>query len=240
MATSPLQEHIEKRYRQVKEHLELIELIEKAQTGQLDKPLPFNVSVDQINVLQSTVYLMLYNMVESTMSEISDHVASQLNKASLPPNQVPEPLLREWLRGEKRNLEREGFSGDAQLGAVAKLFHAHENGGTVLFSEFNPIRGANWGERTIKAFLNGQLGIPIPDKLVSTNGKQGKLTFILDKRNGLAHGWLSFGDAMAKGATTKNLKDTAEEAYTTLLAIVANVETYLTDTIPTTSGEEAP
>lgn len=239
MATSPLQEHIEKRYKQVNEHLELIVLIEKAQTRQLDNPLPFDVSVDQINVLQSTVYLMLYNMVESTMSEISDHVASQLNQACFSPNQVPEPLLREWLRVETKTHERRGITEDDQLEVITKLFHTYANGEAVLFSDFKPIRGANWGEKTIKAFLNGQLGIPIPDKLDTTNGNPPTLKTILDKRNGLAHGRLSFTDAMAKGATTRHLKDTAEEVYATLMAIVANVETYLTDTIPTTSGEEA-
>lgn len=239
MATSPLQEHIDKRYQQVNDHLALIGLIEKAQSGQLDKTPQLKVSVAQINILQSTVYLMLYNMVESTMSEINRHLSSRLTAASLTAKQVPDPLLREWLRHEAKTHEREGISEDGQLETITKLFNAHTHGEAVVFTKFKPMVGTNWAEQAIYAFLNGQLGIPMPDELVVTKNNPTTLKTILDKRNGLAHGWLSFTDALTPGSTSGQLKTMAEQAYTTLTVIVAKVEAYLEDTIPTSSGEEA-
>ncbi|URD59894.1 MAE_28990/MAE_18760 family HEPN-like nuclease [Sphingomonas sp. KRR8] len=198
---SDLTDRFEERFGEIVAYLELIDGIEtlvRSGVPRLGEDGP-TITVPQQRILNSGVYLQLYNLVEATITNCLDAVSkAAMHEARWGPGDLTAELRREWVRymagtnlpsGPDKRLE------DA-IGLCDHLVAA------LPVAEFDLKRGGggNWDDRAIRKIatrigfeLRISRGVEREVKRVVRN-ELGSLALVLDLRNALAHGRLSFVD----------------------------------------------
>lgn len=200
--------------------LDLIQYLESAGnevTSTNDLKIKYNITSDVRKTLKGTVYILLYNLVESTMREAISHIHDSLSSKNVEYDQLCESLKKEILRRIKNDTvaldsilfkTKSGLSQNLSLATFnkKKLFS-----GNIDRDEIND-KSKIYGFSTDCDY---------------THTKHGeKLTTIKQNRNDLAHGNVSFSD-IGKGVSFSELEKTSLEAMAYLEAIIINIEDYL-------------
>jgi hypothetical protein len=196
-----LSDRFEERFGEIVAYLELIEGIEKmVRSGvpRLGEDGP-TITVPQQRILNSSVYLQLYNLVEATITNCLDAVSkAAMRQAAWAPGDLTAELRREWVRymagthlpsgPDKRLEDAIGLCDHLVASLPVAEFDIHKGG------------GGNWDDRAIKKMatrigfeLRISRGVEREVKRVVRN-ELGSLALVLDLRNALAHGRLSFVD----------------------------------------------
>lgn len=167
------------------------------------------LSVTLMNTMKSSALLMMYNIVESTMSNLLQDLfdsmeVSQVRFETLSRN-MREVVLGNIRRGSsKAILERM----DASSGFVLACFER-----TDAFS-------GNLDAKVIRATLSS-LGIQGHEK-----HKEGKLLIVKNERNSLAHGSKSFSDC-GKSYSVVSLIEINQKVCGALEAVIKDVTVFL-------------
>jgi MAE_28990/MAE_18760-like HEPN len=205
----------EERLQEIDSYLNLLEVIEK----QVQKGLPqfkgddSTITVQQQRMLYSSVYLQLYNLVESTVTQCVDTISDIVNAQELQPDDLCDALKREWVRLVART--HIDLSSEKRLeSAMALCDHVASS---QSISEFNVERGGggNWDDQSIHKFTK-RLGLSLE---ISREAQQavkqpfkndmGTLSLIKDYRNKLAHGNISFAEC-GENVTVHDLRQLTE------------------------------
>lgn len=215
-----LQRFYEERKKEVEDFLDLLDRLELA--GKQGRPKfegdQSPISPRQVSLIRSSTYLQLYNIVEATVSKSLDELDLRVSELSPPVLNLQEGLRREWLRyyidthGELKpetrldrimEVLREAGSGSVGEMAIAKKLPVDTGG------------GGNWDDINIEHLLRrlGCSGSFSPEAITAAKKQvhdgHGALSFVRERRNGLAHGRLSFGECVS-GVTTSDLAELAE------------------------------
>jgi len=219
-----LSQSFEERLREITAYLDLLDALE-SQVRQGPPQIGEDgatVTVLQQRILYSSVYLQLYNLVESTITKCVDAVSDLvINEEYRPVDLCPE-LRREWVSLiAKTSME---LSYDKRLDSALLLCeHLLQS---LPISEFAVSKGgSNWDDVEIYQFSQ-RLGLSLSiSREVSQAIKRplrddmGTLKLIKNYRNKLAHGNLSFSEC-GENVTARELRDMTNSVASYMTEVV--------------------
>lgn len=189
------------------------------------------ISALQQKILYSSVYLQLYNLVESTMTRCIDAIpkAAAANGA-WQPGDLCDALRKEWVRFIARtHIE---LNPDHRLASALELCHQVVSALPVCDFAIEKGGGGNWDDSAIEA-ISARLGFqltvsPAVYSAVKRRIKNdlGPLALVKALRNQLAHGSISFAEC-ADDVTVAQLTELKEKTCDYLREVVEQFIEYI-------------
>ncbi|MBX3079069.1 MULTISPECIES: MAE_28990/MAE_18760 family HEPN-like nuclease [Micrococcales] len=211
MATIDLAPFFEERYEEIEAYLSFLQNVEDAAregTPRLrgtDAP----ITTEQKKILNSSLYLQLYNLVEATVLRCLEAVVAAVEEAERRPSELSIGLRTEWVRSIART--HSDLGPDKRLQAALDLCEQLLQQMPVKGFKIEPGGGGNWDDSSIEKICE-RVGCGLtlsPDVLEAAKrhirDDMGALKLVKNRRNGLAHGSLSFVDC-SDGVTVAELK----------------------------------
>lgn len=158
-------------------------------------------------ILKANGFLLLYNLIESTIRKSIDAVITSMHTSSVTFRNLSEKLRKLWIKQEGKN------SNEEKIMSIAKI--VLENGLLTFKKDFINISG-NIDAQEIRKILKQVGGNEIRDGRC--------LKAIKDKRNHLAHGDFSFSE-IGKDYTVRDLityKDDTKDYLSKVLGEIQN------------------
>lgn len=189
------------------------------------------ISAQQQRILYSTVYLQLYNLVESTMTSCIKAIIDAASKDGCwKPSDLSEPLKKEWVRFKAQTNNDNMNSENRLIYALNLCNHLIDSSPIELFKI---DRSSNWDDHEIEDITKRLLG----DKLTVSQSiysaiKQpfrddlGALKLVKELRNRLAHGEISF-EQCSEDVTVERLIDLKNRISAYLLETINVFAEYL-------------
>jgi len=190
----------EERLQEIETYLNLLEALEQ-QVQEGTPQFGSNgaiITPQQQRILYSSVYLQLYNLIESTVTQCIDTISKLVVFRGLHPYDLSVELRQEWVRFVART--HDDLNYEKRLQFALTLFENVVN--ALPISEFTLEKGGggNWDDEEIYRFtkrLGLSLNISIEAKKAVKQpfkDDMGSLALIREYRNKLAHGNLSFAE----------------------------------------------
>lgn len=230
---SDISDRFEERFGEIVAYLELIEGIEKlVQSGvpRLGDNGPV-VTAPQQRILNSSVYLQLYNLVEATVTNCLDSVSKgAMRKAEWAAGDLTAELRREWVRYMARTHSPSGP--DKRLEDAIGLCDHLVAALPVTEFEIEKGGGGNWDDKAIKKIatrIGFQLRVsrPVEREVMRTvRNDLGSLALVVDLRNALAHGRLSFVDC-GQDDSAAELRKLADRVAAYLREVILAFDRYI-------------
>lgn len=189
------------------------------------------ISPQQIRIMQSSVYLLLYNLVECTITRCLDEVTEQTLKVEEWLVEDLNPLLRrEWIRTVART--HTDLTPDKRLDHALELCEALLKSSRIAPFKLEKGGGGNWDYGNILKVSN-RIGINLKFRgrfMEKVNPKprhkSGVLETVKKRRNDLAHGSISFVEC-ANELTHSELQDLVDTVVEYLSKVVNAFEGYI-------------
>ena len=214
MATTDLFSFFNERYAEIEAYLSFLQNVDDAaregtpRLRRTDAP----ITAEQKKILNSSLYLQLYNLVEATVLRCLEAVVVAVEEAERRPNELSIDLRKEWVRSIART--HSDLGPDKRLEAALDLCEKLLQQMPVKGFTIESGGGGNWDDSSIEKVC-GRVGCVLTfSPNVSQAAKRhirddmGALKLVKDRRNGLAHGALSFVDC-SDGVTVVELKKLA-------------------------------
>lgn len=214
MATIELVPFFDERYAEIEAYLSFLQNVEEAAregTPRLrgtDAP----ITTDQKKILNSSFYLQLYNLVEATVLRCLEAVVAAIEEAERRPSELSIELRREWVRSIART--HSDLGPDKRLQAALDLCEQLLQQMPIKDFKIEPGGGGNWDDSSIEKLCERVgCGLTISEDVVRAAKRHvrddlGALKLVKNRRNGLAHGSLSFVDC-SDGVTVSELRGLA-------------------------------
>jgi MAE_28990/MAE_18760-like HEPN len=175
------------------------------------------VTTDQQRMLYSSLYLQLYNLVETTVMSCIGAVASEIsNTSSRLPDHLSESLKREWVGQMARTHEE--LNVENRLKFALELCDFLVQQLPITDMQISRGGGGNWDDEEISKLLK-RLGFdPRMTSSAVTEAKRhiknemGALKLVRTLRNQLAHGSISFVQC-GEGVVVADLKDITQRVF---------------------------
>ncbi len=182
------------------------------------------ITVQQQKILYSSVYLQLYNLVESTVKCCVEAVCIAVTSDQWRPNDLSDKVRREWVRFTARTHKE--LNNENRLESALCLCEHLVQILPISTFEIETGGGGNWDDNAIEEISN-RLGLSLS---ISPNiyrgikrpfrDDKGALTFVKSLRNALAHGSVSFVEC-GEGITVRELRDLSNRTTLYLQEVVA-------------------
>jgi hypothetical protein len=202
----------DERHDEIEAYLQLLQNVEDAArygTPRL-KGTGVAITAEQKKILNSSLYLQLYNLVEATVSRCLDGVVSALAEEGRRPDDLNPDLRKEWVRSISRS--HGDLNSDNRLEAAFQMCDHLLKQLPIPQFKIEAGGGGNWDDSSIEKICK-RVGCDLRiSSSVSTAAKRhvrdemGALKLVRDRRNSLAHGSLSFVDC-SDGVTVHELRD---------------------------------
>lgn len=211
MATVELVPFFDERYAEIEAYLSFLQNVEDAArdgTPRLrgtDAP----ITTEQKKILNSSLYLQLYNLVEATVLRCLEAVVAAIEEAERRPSELSINLRTEWVRSIART--NSDLGPDKRLQAALDLCEQLLQQMPVKGFKIEPGGGGNWDDSSIEEICERVgCGLTLSPSVVQAAKRHvrddmGALKLVKNRRNGLAHGSLSFVDC-SDGVTVAELK----------------------------------
>lgn len=225
----------EERLSEVDVYLDFLRSIDAtAQTGppRLDGA-EHPITAAQQKILFSTVYLQLYNLVESSMTRCIEAVArATMTGSQWRPADLSEHLRKEWVRAKARPFG--DLNPNHRYEAAIEVCNHLVAALPVVGFEIEVGGGGNWDDTVIENVCT-RLGLRInaPTEVYSAIKRRfqddmGPLTLVKVLRNRLAHGSISFVEC-AETTTVARLIELRNMTVDYLRQVVSRFDTFITD-----------
>lgn len=201
----------EERYAEIDAYLSFLQNVEEAAregTPRL-RGTQAPITTEQKKILNSSLYLQLYNLVEATVLRCLDAVVAAVKEGERRASELSTSLRTEWVRSVART--HSDLVPDKRLKAALDLCEQLLQQMPVKEFNIEPGGGGNWDDSSIEKICE-RVGCSLT---ISPNAVQaakrhirdnmGALKLVKDRRNGLAHGSLSFVDC-SDGVTVMELR----------------------------------
>ena len=220
----------EERLQEIEAYLDLLEALEQqVQQGTpkigIGEAKSTVITVQQQRILYSSVYLQLYNLVESTVARCLDTVSKVIVGKNLQPSDLSSKLRGEWVKSIARTHTDLGY--DKRLESALELFSHIVQASPMLTFKLEKGGGGNWDDEEIYTLFSKRLGLSLSiSKEVSRGVKQpfrddkGALVLIRTLRNKLAHGDLSFAEC-GENITARDLRELKDRVALYMREVIA-------------------
>ncbi|MEE2953026.1 MAG: MAE_28990/MAE_18760 family HEPN-like nuclease [Pseudomonadota bacterium] len=213
------------RKREVEKHLSFVAELEGDAAGR-GPARP--VDVEHVNILKSAFTVHLYNVVESTMSQIEREVAEELRAHS--PRDWSDALFHAWLR-HRAAIDEEMADNDRLLRMVDVITEAV--GRRQLRSTRVARPSGNWSHNEVEGFARTiDCNLAIPEEvhkracLVHFVDEKTPLDYVRHMRNQVAHGNVSFIGAV-ENLTVSRLRELRDSIMDYLDEVAASFARFL-------------
>jgi hypothetical protein len=179
----------------------------------------YNISDKLQKILLANGFLILYNLVESTIRNSIKEIFYQMTFNNLSYKTSIDKVKSLWLDHELQPLKEGTFRIDTLKGKIESIVNGVLNEEILNLIEENEDFSGNLDAQKIRQWA-GRFGIQIPNK------PGDNLLTIKNKRNQLAHGNSTFSN-IGKDFTIGELIDFKEEAYEFLSDVLIKVEDFL-------------
>ncbi|MCH8253218.1 MAG: hypothetical protein IID36_12270 [Planctomycetes bacterium] len=184
------------------------------------KRRPIDVSLPKI--LKSSAYLVLYNLVESTVTLALARLNGAMSEDGLTYADADECIRKLWVDSCLKDLAA-GADHGTYLEVVRKLAQDVQDGQIVeIPAKFSPVSG-NLDARKMRE-LAGAYGFP-ENTLTAKRGSE-KLRLVKERRNDLAHGDKSFAELSADD-TIEDLEKTKNHVLAYLREFLRHVRVHV-------------
>ncbi|MCH9019675.1 MAG: hypothetical protein IIA73_04845 [Proteobacteria bacterium] len=183
----------------------------------------FRVDEELKKILKANTFLILYNLVESTVRTAIEEIFERLRHDQRSYQHIREELKQLWIRDGLKGVERSGGSPHKYRVVAKSLVENAIRNNTVNFDVDNlPISG-NIDANEIRN-LAKKFGFSEKTHWRAKGGET--LLTVKDRRNRLAHGNISFGEC-GRDFDGKELMRIKSEVIIYLRSFIRNVEKYL-------------
>lgn len=167
------------------------------------------ITVQQQKILYSSVYLQLYNLVESTVKRCVEAVCIAVTSEQWRPKDLSDKVRQEWVRFTAQT--HINLNSENRLEAALCLCEHLVQILPISTFKIETGGGGNWDDNAIEE-ISKRLGLSLsisPDIYSNIKRKfrndKGALTYVKSLRNDLAHGSLSFAEC-GEGITVRELR----------------------------------
>ena len=212
-----IKEDLQTRADEIVEFLDLIKFVEKTEKITDESGSDHSINISLKNTLKGKVFLLLYNLIESTMRESIRYIHEILNGQEITFNQLRDEFRKEILkRAKSEKIGLEELTNSTTVDISKQLLVA-------TFRE-NAIFSGNIDHKEIceQAKIYG-----FSTQTEYEQTKHGRnLLIIKNKRNDLAHGNSSFSE-IGENYTHTELEDFTKEVVNYLESITTHIANYL-------------
>jgi hypothetical protein len=222
---SSLQDDYNERKNEVKSYLNFIRRV-----GQLDVANPIKVESDQQNILYANTYLLLYNLIESTIARCCRELDQEFSRYTVADiHHYPENVRETWLKSVSKYTT---LNAEKRLKGVKTLYEKLSNPQSLLKLSFEFNEDGNLDSHKIKKILN-RFGIDfnLPGCLENKiqyhcYDQMGIMQTIKHLRNELAHGKKSFTEC-GKIFSINEINEYADIIFLYLEFVIAKIERFI-------------
>lgn len=217
-----LLERFEERFVEIDDYFLFVEKV-FTQRGQRAADRASN---NQLHILFSTVYLLLYNLIEATMNECLEEVVNSIIEDQVMPQELNDGLQKTWLKSQLKP-----HAGPEKVLSAAQqmLTDLTNNHHCEVFELKALLKSGNWDakkiERASKSIANTYVNIQEMEMRLVNNRKQ-PLKRIQEIRNHLSHGSKSFSEC-GESVTVSDLVDLKTRTKEILRAVIQSYITYI-------------
>jgi len=144
---------------------------------------------DFIVILKSNAYIMMYNMIESTIKEIIFAVYDNINAANLTYEEISLKLQELWESHQFENLDKGNAKAEKYKQEAHRMITSIIQNNTVRFNNNNIKLSGNADFESVLTIMQKH-GININTSIIGKYSNE--LRIIKNTRNSLAHGGTSF------------------------------------------------
>jgi len=191
------------------------------------------ITAQQQKILYSSVYLQLYNLVESTMTSCINAVAdAAMASGRWKPSDLSDALRKEWVRVIARTHVE--LTPDHRLNCALELCHQLVAALPVSNFLIDKGNGGNWDDTSIES-ISSRIGFQLvvsqsvySDVKRGIRDDMGPLALVKSLRNQLAHGSISFTEC-ADDVTVAELIDIKNKTSNYLGEVVDRFTTFVSE-----------
>lgn len=212
-------EEFERRKSEIDEYLKMLEAMERdgASITDLDGNA-FALNVKNQTVAKASFYLIIYNLVEATVTAGVSSIYERIADERLTFFQIVENLRKIWWTSRQESLT--SCARNNLIDTVYSIFLTANSDSVVDFGGFISGVSGNLDADAVRGVCHRYKIRPVADGRALQDVKQ--------KRNWLAHGNKSFSE-IGKDATISDLNEIRERTYIFLNEFVENVSAYLVE-----------
>lgn len=172
-------------------------------------------------ILKANAFLLLYNLVESSVKKSIEEIYNSLNKENAKYRVVTDEIKKKWIEINYKNFKGQTFVAEKIFATISTLEDDIIN---MTFNAAKTING-NVDSRKIREFseIYG-----FSSKTHHTANDGNKLYVVKSKRNDLAHGTISFCDC-GKEYSIDDVLLIKKQVITYVRGILKNVSKYIDD-----------
>lgn len=182
-----------------------------------------NIPVDKdvIPVLKANVFLLLYNLVESTIRNSINDIVDVINDKELAYKALNKELRKAWVKRETKDLNAAQI--DKISNTVCEILEKIHNEPFIKYEKDFINFSGNLDARKIRDIAE-KIGFKISIHHAAKGGA--RLEDVKDKRNNLAHGNFSFSE-IGREYDLSSLNEIKKQVFLYLKSVLKNVKKYL-------------
>lgn len=211
------------RVKEIESFFELLTALEDLpQHLQFSSGKTTKVDPEWVRLLKGTAFLLLYNLVEASINEAMSSLYSEISSQGVAVHSLTKHLREVWIDQNFKRLDASSAS-LTRCRELAKSLVTSVLEQTVaeLDSDYLPVSG-NLDADRIRTLCQAH-AIPVKVAQAAKGGKQ--LSLVRERRNGLAHGDLSFAEC-GRDFTLSQLIQYKREVVEFVRSTLSNVRKY--------------
>lgn len=219
-------ENFEGKVVEVEKYYKVLETLDDARTRiykqYATRKSVITLDIDALKIMKSTCFLMLYNLIESTVRESFSELYDQVNREEETLNKFNESFRKLWLKQQFKNADPISSNQNTYRDIVSSVVDGIlKEDNFSLNSDHLPISG-NLDAKKIRELFNNH---SIDLKIHYTALGGGELRTVKDKRNELAHGNISFSEC-GQEYTVEDLLNIKRKTVTYLRSTLRFIKKY--------------
>lgn len=214
------------RTREVEKYYKVLEVLDDERISIIkhysSRRRKISLDSDALKIMKSTCFLLLYNLVESTVRESFTTLYEQINKEESTLEYYNEYFRKLWLHQHFKTIDPISSNQNTYRTVASTIVEKILNSETFeMKSDHLPISGNLDAKKIKELFKKHKIKLQIHHKALGG----GELQTVKDKRNGLAHGNISFSEC-GQEYTVKDLINIKKKTVSYLKSSLTNIKRY--------------